>query len=240
MRTAPVRRSGNAAVAIRKPHDQAVSQHALDGYSCDGVYSKQGLADMVTPTHMILAAGLFTRRHHRGTLWAALAGGLIPDIPLFLMTLYATRIAGVPAQEVFGRLYFSDSWQRVFSIDHGIFLWGMVCLVAWWSRASLWMAFAGAGLVHALVDFVTHSSDARPQFWPLTDWIFTSPVSYWERDRYAAVVSGVEISVMLALTIWMMFRLERWRERSVVVVVAAIVLGPFVLTGDPHGLHGVG
>ncbi len=195
---------------------------------------------MVTPTHMIVGAALFARRGRAGSLWAALAGGLLPDIPLILMTLYATRISGVPQREVFGTLYFSDTWQRVFSIDHGILFWVALCLVAFRYRAGLFMTFAGAGLAHALLDFVTHSSDARPQFWPLTNWIFASPVSYWERDHFSDIVSGIEVAAILAMTLWLMFHLDRWRERATVFVVATIVLGPMVLTGDTHGLHGIG
>lgn len=195
---------------------------------------------MVTPTHMIIGAAFFARKGRVASFWAALAGGLLPDIPIFLMTLYATRIAGVSERDVFGSLYFSDSWQRVFSIDHGILIWGVLCLVALWRRAGLLFAFAGAGLTHAILDFATHSSDARAQLRPLTDWVFTSPVSYWERDRYSEIVTGIEIVALVALTLWLMLRLERWHERVAAVAVSAIVLGPIMLTGDTHGLHGIG
>lgn len=204
------------------------------------VCSKRDFSPMVTPTHMILGAALFARRSRPGSLWAALAGGLLPDVPIFLMTLYATRIAGVPRGEVFGTLYFSDSWQRVFSIDHGILIWLAVCLVALWFRAGLVLTFAAAGLAHALLDFGTHSSDARPQFWPLTDWIFASPVSYWERENFSDIVNVVEVVGIVALTLWLLVRFPRWRERAAVILVAAIVLAPLAITGNPHALHGIG
>lgn len=194
---------------------------------------------MITPTHMMIGAALFSRRGRPGTLWASLAGGLLPDIPIFLMTLYATQVSGVSERVVFGTLYFSDGWQRVFSIDHGIVIWSALLLAALWARAGIATAFAGAGLAHALVDFATHASDARPQLRPLTEWVFVSPVSYWERDRYADILGWVEAAAVLGLTAWLVVRLTRWRDRAPVLVVALIILGPMVLTGGTHGLHGL-
>lgn len=195
---------------------------------------------MITPTHMMIGAVLFARRGDSRKLYAALAGGLVPDLPILAMTLYATRIAGVPEREVFGTLYFSDTWQSVFAVDHGILIWSAALALALWLRRGAGIAFCGAGLAHALVDFFTHASDARPQLEPLTGWVFHSPVSYWEPARHAVLVGMAEAVGIVAFAILLFSRLTRWPDRAAVLTVAMIVLVPMLITGGTHGLHGLG
>lgn len=67
---------------------------------------------------MLIGAAVFARPLVLGTLAAALAGGLAPDLPMFAMVLWSTRVVGVPEHEVFGTLFFLASWQAVFALDH--------------------------------------------------------------------------------------------------------------------------
>ena len=177
---------------------------------------------MNTPTHMLLGAAVFSRPVVPATLVAALMGGLVPDLPMFALVLWATRVAGLPESEVFGRLYFSDAWQAVFAVDHGFFVWGLLLAVARWRRLLVLAAFAGSGLLHAAVDFVTHRDDARRQFWPVSDWVFRSPVSYWDPNYYGGIVSMVELGLVVLAAGFLCFRHRRLWQRAVIVIVAAI------------------
>ena len=195
---------------------------------------------MNTPSHMLIGAALFARPLVPARLVAALAGGLVPDLPLFAMVLWSTRVAGVPESVVFGEMYFSDNWQAVFAVDHGLLVWGALLGWALWRRQALLHAFAGAGLLHAAVDFLTHADDARRQFWPVSDWVFQSPVSYWDPRFYGAEFAIFEFGLVLALTAWLCWRLRRLWERALVLAVAAPVVLPVLMTGGFHGLHGMG
>ncbi|MES2143324.1 MAG: cobalamin biosynthesis protein CobQ [Pseudomonadota bacterium] len=195
---------------------------------------------MNTPSHMLIGAAIFARPLEPKTLIAALAGGLVPDLPMFAMILWATRVAKVPENEVFGRLFFSDEWQAVFAVDHGFLVWGALLAGAVWLRSLTLRAFAGSGLLHAAADFLTHRDDARRQFWPVSDWIFRSPVSYWDARYYGDVFGLFEVGLVVALTALLCWRLRRWRERALVLAVAAPILVPVLLTGGLHGLHGMG
>ena len=64
---------------------------------------------MNTPSHMLIGAAVFGRQLVPATLAAALEGGLAPDLPMFAMVLWATRVAGVPEHEVFSTLFFSET-----------------------------------------------------------------------------------------------------------------------------------
>lgn len=54
---------------------------------------------------------------------------------------------------------------------------------------------------HVAADALTHGSDARPLFWPISNWRFESPVSYRERDRHALQFTLAEHTLILAATL---------------------------------------
>ena len=189
---------------------------------------------------MLIGAAVFGRQLVPATLAAALAGGLAPDLPMFAMVLWATRVAGLPEQEVFSTLFFSDTWQAVFAVDHGLLIWGAVLGLAIWRRNLILRCFAGAGSLHAVADFLTHHDDARRQFWPVSEWVLRSPVSYWDARYYGNTFGVFEVALVVMLAILLCWRLRRWRDRVLVLVTAAPVIVPVLLTGSLHGLHGIG
>lgn len=147
---------------------------------------------MNTPAHLILGAAAFARPAERRYLLAALLGGLAPDLSLYLMAGVSLTLLQIPPQVVFGELYFSDAWQTVFAIDNSVLLWGgLLGLAVWRGRAGL-TAFAGAGLLHVALDFPLHHDDGRAHFWPLSDWVFESPFSYWDMAHGAGVIGPME------------------------------------------------
>jgi membrane-bound metal-dependent hydrolase YbcI (DUF457 family) len=195
---------------------------------------------MNTPTHVLIGAALFARRAEPRITLAAFAGGLAPDLAMFALVLWSVRIAGIPEHQVFGVLYFSDAWQRVFAVDHSFFVWGGLFAVATLRALPVLRAFAGAGLAHAAADFVTHNDDARRQLWPITDWVFRSPVSYWEPRFYGNVLAPVEVGLVILLTVLLLLRLTRWWERALTLAAASVLIVPILLSGGFHGLHGPG
>lgn len=66
-------------------------------------------------------------------------------------------------------------------------------------KAMLYFLLGWAG--HNLLDLPTHSSDARPPFWPLLKWRWKSPISYWDRECYALPCTLVEHAIILALAL---------------------------------------
>ena len=91
---------------------------------------------MNTPAHLVLGAAIFARPARTGFLWAALLGGLAPDLSLYLMAGVSLIVLQIPPQVVFDELYFSAAWQTVFAIDNSVFVWS-----ACWRWGS-----GGAGL----------------------------------------------------------------------------------------------
>ena len=159
---------------------------------------------MNTPAHLLLGAAVMGRGGGRPLIWAALVGALLPDLSLYLMAGFALYVQGLPGSVGFGELYYSDLWQTVFSIDNSFIVWGALLGLAVWRQTGWAVALTGAALLHLLFDLPLHHDDGRAHFWPLTGWIFESPVSYWDVRHGAAWVAPIEalVSTLAAITLW--------------------------------------
>lgn len=155
---------------------------------------------MNTPAHLIFGTAFFARPARAPVLAAALAGAMLPDASLYVLVGWALLVQHIPPQIVFNELYFSDTWQSIFAVDNSALLWGAALGVGVWRRSALWIAFAGAGLLHIGLDFALHHDDGRSHFWPLTNWVFASPVSYWDRGHGAGLIAPLEGLACIALT----------------------------------------
>ena len=181
---------------------------------------------MNTPAHLIFAAAAFARPHDRPRTIAALAGALAPDLSLYLMAGISLFILGLSPSYVFDTLYFSDTWQMVFKIDNSFILWGAGLAAAWWFRSPNGMVFAAAGLLHLAFDFPLHHDDGRAHFWPLSDWVFHSPLSYWDNRHYGGIIGPIEALVSLAFCVLLFLRYESLRSRAVICAAALTQLSP--------------
>lgn len=179
---------------------------------------------MNTPAHMIVGMAAFGKPGQRRVTLAAVAGGFVPDLSLFVMVGVWVYLLGIEPRIVFGQLFYSESWQNVFAIDNSFFLWGAVLAAALWRRWAVLAAFASSGLLHLLFDFLLHNGDARQHFWPLSDWVFNSPLSYWDRNYYGNIVGTVELVGALILCLWMLIRFRSWAMRGVVVALGTAEL----------------
>ena len=163
---------------------------------------------MNTPAHLILGAATFARADRRGSLTAALSGALAPDLSLYLLAGWQIGVVGTSADTVFRDLYYSDLWQSIFAIDNSVFVWAAVLALAM-LRGWTWLrVFSAAALLHVAFDLPLHAGDGRPHFWPLTRWVFDSPVSYWDGEYFGWVLGPVELllTATLAFVLFQRFK----------------------------------
>ena len=153
---------------------------------------------MNTPAHVLLGAAAFGQSDNRRVMVAAILGALAPDASLYIMAGVSLFLMQIPPSVVFGQLYYSQEWQTVFAIDNSIFVWLSGLALALWRSAPAGTAFAAAGLLHIALDFPLHAGDGRAHFWPLSNWIFDSPVSYWDSAHHAMWVAPVSVALCLA------------------------------------------
>ncbi|MDF2231203.1 cobalamin biosynthesis protein CobQ [Albimonas sp. CAU 1670] len=197
---------------------------------------------MNTPAHLIFAAAAFARPAAPGPAGAAtrrrnlaaLAGGLAPDLGLFVLVAWARFVQGHDLPRIFGQDYGSPLWQAVFRIDNSIPLWAALGAAALWLGRPALAVLAGAALLHLAFDLPLHHSDARPHFWPLVEWVFRSPISYWNPARHGGTVALVEGTMCLALAVVLWRRFEgRWARAAIAAALAAeaapTVIWPWLL-----------
>lgn len=176
---------------------------------------------MNTPAHLIVGLAVFGKADQRAVTAAAFAGALIPDLSLYLLAGTHLLIFGTPPEVVFGQLYFSEGWQAIFRIDNSMVLWGIGLVFAIWARSGWATALSGAALLHLGFDFLLHHDDGRAHFWPVTTWIFQSPVSYWDVNHHARIVAPIETLVSLGLcaVLW-----RRFAGRAMRVLIVGLAL----------------
>ncbi len=179
---------------------------------------------MMSQTHLIFGMAAFGKPENSRITLAALAGSFIPDASLYLLAGANLFILNTPPQVVFGQLYYSESWQAVFRIDNSIVLWVIALMLGIMFRAKVVIALCGAALLHLFLDFPLHNDDARAHFWPISDWKFISPVSYWDSRYYGHIVGPVEVAASLVACVWLFVRFRKRWERGVLAVLTALQL----------------
>lgn len=182
--------------------------------------------DVNTPAHLIFAAALLARPGARAGNMALLAGATIPDVSMPVMIIWQHWAENRTLQQVFEEDFRSVFWQGVFAVDNSIPLWALVLVVGLLMRWRLAALCAAAALLHVSFDLVLHNEDARRHFWPLSDWMFRSPISYWDPARYGRMVGAVEGVAALALCAVLWRRFDGARARALIVMAAGIEVLP--------------
>lgn len=160
------------------------------------------------------------------TISIIIFGALLPDISLFVMFGYA-QIIDVPNDVIWSEMYYSDFWQTLGAISNSAPIFCMSSLACWLiiqrsmqspnltlrsarnrlqgkqaiSTAFAILVLSLASLLHVATDLPLHNDDGHPHFWPFTNWIYSSPVSYWDAEHYANFWVPLECTLGLTLVV---------------------------------------
>lgn len=184
---------------------------------------------MNTPAHLLLATGFFAKPDSIKITAAALIGALLPDLSLYILASFSLFITGNTPQYVFGVQYFSSTWQQIFAIDNSFITWGLVFGVGLWTRKPWLVVCAASAVLHLCLDFPLHNDDARRHFWPLSDWVFQSPLSYWDTRHYGALITIIEQILVLGLLVILWRRFQSWSWRIFYTILAALNILPTIM-----------
>jgi membrane-bound metal-dependent hydrolase YbcI (DUF457 family) len=163
---------------------------------------------MNTQTHIIICAALFGRPMPK-LAWAGVVGGLVPDLPMYAI-IVGLRLSGHSLSEIFGQLYWEHWWQVANAIGHNFWMWGIVLASGLFAaRRGLQVgrvaaALGGSALLHSAIDFLCHRNDGHMHFWPVSEWRFRSPVSYWDPAHFGIPFSLFEaaLGALLVALLW--------------------------------------
>ncbi len=156
---------------------------------------------MHTPAHLILNAALIERRRLNGTLLWVLLGALVPDLTMFVFFGWQAGVLQTPQAQIWGVEYFRPGWQACFDAFHSIPAAVLGLGIAWRARRARGMAFFCSVLLHCAVDLGMHHDDAHRHFFPLSDWRFASPLSYWDPRHLGRLGALIEASSVVASSV---------------------------------------
>lgn len=162
----------------------------------------------------------------------AIAGALVPDAPIYIFYLYQKLFVSISEHEIWADAYFRPHWQLVFDAFHSIPIALFAALAAYRLGGSAWTIYFLSMALHAVFDFPLHGDDAHRHFFPLSNYRFESPVSYWDPRRYGLVASIAEIGAVMGASgvIWV-------RKNGMMDRVAVIVVFLFYAVGFAFAYH---
>lgn len=167
---------------------------------------------MNTPAHLALSLAVLGRRARRGDWWWIAVGAILPDALLFARALGLPREpagAGIPVLE-------------------SAVVWAVILAVSLATRSRAPALVAASALLHIAFDMPFHATDARAHFWPLSDWRYHSPLSFWDHahhGRWIGLLEAVLFAISFAV-IWT--RLDRLWQMTLAVVLALVYALTFI------------
>lgn len=187
---------------------------------------------MMTQTHLLVGTALFARPGEGLRNTGVVLGSLLPDAAIFVLFGWS-KLAGIPERRVWDELYFSEPWRSWVAAQNSVFVYGalaLVSVVVLWAvrplfRVGLLALFVAlAALAHLALDFPVHHDDAHRHLWPASDWVFRSPVSYWDPQHHGRTFMVVEAALAIALALWLFGRFRAWWVRTLLALAVVLYL----------------
>lgn len=180
--------------------------------------------NMNTPAHIIVAIAALARKDASKRNFAIAAGAIAPDFSIFVFFAWTQLFTNLTMEQIWREAYWTEPWQTFGAISNSVPLALIILAFGIWQKREHITVFALAMLIHAGLDFPLHNDDAHRHFWPLTDWRFFSPVSYWDvnhHGRFGTIIEAI-MSFIACFIIWQRFP-ARW-VRIVVGLMVALQL----------------
>ena len=182
---------------------------------------------MLTTTHALVGMAIWAKLGRPCRNVVVLIGSLFPDLAIYFWAPWQRWGLGRDWGAIWDLHYFESFMQTLIAAFNSVPIFGLILLMGYGlshgagaSRRAgqVMMLFALAALVHIALDAPVHASDAYRHVWPISDWRFHSPLSYWERSHHANWVSIVEALFVLGLTIIL------WRRFAALWVQACLAI----------------
>ena len=184
---------------------------------------------MQTPTHTLLALAALGRKGTPRRNIAVVAGSLVPDLFIYVAWPWLTFVRRESQERIWSEIYFDVPMQTVGAIFNSAPLYAVMAVIGWQFREKVWgslaMVFALAALIHIASDLPVHADDAHRHFWPITDWRFFSPISYWDPAHHGRLVGTLEALLGISLCTLLFSRFRRWLTRASLVVLGLLYVG---------------
>lgn len=159
---------------------------------------------MNTPAHVVLNMLCLGRQDDAGVLTPVIFGAVLPDAPIFLFYFIQRVIKGAPESVIWREAYYQEGWQNFIDFFNSIPLIVLGFVVAAWINSKIGVALFSSMFLHVLGDLPLHHHDAHRHLFPLSNWRFKSPISYWDPNFHGDIMTGLEI-LMVAVSCTALF-----------------------------------
>lgn len=184
---------------------------------------------MITPSHIIYGWALAKatdQTPNKPRILAFVLGSFLPDLPTYLFFFVHTFIWGTSQQLMWDELYFDSVWTPIITLSHSLLLWPLLLLGATFLKYKLLQYISSAALLHVVMDFFVHHDDAYRHFWPVSDWKFFSPLSYYDPRFFGQWVSLIDAIVIILLLAWLG---SRYKTNRAIQITAGLLIILYVV-----------
>ena len=158
---------------------------------------------------------------------AGAVGAAFPDLPAFAATAYYVGArylwegwSSMETEETLDAIYFTGPFGATGSALHSAVPPGLLLIIYLAlrlgrrdaGRVLLWFLLGWLG--HTVADFLTHVDDTRPLFWPISDWEWSSPISYYNPLYYGREFFAASHALMLLVISWLLVKKLAARRRA--------------------------
>jgi hypothetical protein len=182
---------------------------------------------MNTPAHAVLNLVLLGATKEPRRAAPVLAGAVVPDLPMVVLYAYE-RLRGMPEAWIWRTAYYDPRWQMGIDALHSfpliLALLGAALFLGW-PRVVL---LGASMMLHATVDFFLHHDDAHRHLFPLLDWRFASPVSYWDPRYFGNVTAPLEAIGVVAACVLVARTTQSTPLRCLVAAIALLYVAYLV------------
>ena len=159
---------------------------------------------------------------------AGAAGAVLPDVPSIAGTAYYIGMpfllegwSSMGSEKVLDSIYVSGPFGATGIALHSavpplaLILLYVLLKLGRRDRRRILLWFLIGWLGHTGADFLTHVDNTRPLFWPLSDWEWSSPVSYYNPLHFGREFFAVSHSlILLIMAALLIRRVRQWDGRA--------------------------
>ena len=173
---------------------------------------------MNTPAHLALNLAVLGKDKKPYDWLIISIGALLPDLPLFAM-FFMRGILSEPVRQTL--MVTSD-------VLNSVPIFAFAIIAGWLLKVRMLWLFAASSLLHIAFDLPLHAQDAHTHFFPVTDWVFNSPVSFWDANHFGTVFGTIEGVVFMVAAVIIWRRTKTWWGKSALIALSVIYLFTFI------------
>ncbi|NER00391.1 MAG: hypothetical protein F6K30_27455 [Cyanothece sp. SIO2G6] len=180
---------------------------------------------MNTPSHSVINLWLLGLGKTPPVQMAVFIGSILPDVPMFIFYFVEKFIYHTPEMQIWRQQYFLTHWQNFFDLFNSLPLIALGFIVMAWKQSPVGMAFFASMALHVFGDLPLHHDDGHHHFFPLSNWRFESPVSYWDPNHYGSIVAPIEVVVTIIGCIVLFPTYDSWLGKGAIATIGLLYAG---------------